>query len=301
MLTLCSIRSISRQCVHAKGFEKDISDVLRWLCDEDILSLGMWLWRCYTILQSMILGGLFKNVLVRNVLGLGALLLLHFLVDFVSMQSRDGYSKITPYIFVALMYGWIVFHNRVLFEKFFLHHRKPSYFAWTGLAMAVFSFNMYYIISTSFKIANPLPQIISFWIYTFAGLGVYVLWKTYVNQNPIVATQPGSQQKSPELQKTFAYIHNGQTHEMPVDSIYYLESLENYVRIFTSARKPIVIRMTLKEAEANLQCPPFLRISRSHIVNMNLVQRDGTDSIRIGNETIKIGKVYKKYVEAYWK
>lgn len=200
------------------------------------------------------------------------------------------------------MYGWIVFHNRVLFDTLFLRHRRAAYFAWMGLAMLVFSFNMYYIITTSFKVASALPQIISFWIYTFAGLGVYVLWKNYVNQNPPSEKLSENKQPIQELPKgsSFSYFQDGQSQELPLDSIYYLESLENYVRVIT-VRKPLVIRLTLKDAEANLPRPPFLRISRSHIVNMNLVQQSDNTSITIGTHTLKVGKVYKKYVEAYRK
>src|SRR5690242_14406111 len=129
------------------GIRKAPKKILVTLCaglvTKIFCHMGMLLRACSAILQYMRPGDVLKDVVVRNLLGLCALLVLHFLVDFISMQSREGSSKLIPYVFVATMYGWIVFHNRVLFDKLFLQRRRIAYFAWTGLAMLLFSLNMY--------------------------------------------------------------------------------------------------------------------------------------------------------------
>ncbi|WP_266365086.1 hypothetical protein [Tellurirhabdus rosea] len=68
--------------------------------------------------------GFFHHFVVRNLSGLLALLLVHYLADWYAIGSRPGLQKISPYFYLLLLYAWIVFHNRVLFERLFLRGRK---------------------------------------------------------------------------------------------------------------------------------------------------------------------------------
>ena len=243
----------------------------------------------------------FNHPVVRNLSGLLALVILHFIIDYPAMTTRSGISKFSPYIFLLMMYGWIVFHNRILFEKLFLKGKRIAYFGWAGLGMVLCSANMYYIITTSFDNRSPVPQIVSFWVYTVAGLGVYLTWRSLIQSNEMkvdahVTTMP---LETGEAQlTTFSYSGDGVNKEIPYSSIYYIESLENYVRIINAA-KLIVVRLTLKEVERQLPRPQFLRIGRSHIVNMHLVDMNNGDVVTIKGQELKVGKVFKKYVENY--
>ncbi len=70
----------------------------------------------------------------------------------------------------------------------------------------------------------------------------------------------------------FFFVKKGHGYvRLRVEDILYLEALENYVRIFT-AQGQFVVYSTLKELEARLSDPPFFRVHRSHIVNLDQVQ-----------------------------
>jgi hypothetical protein len=98
------------------------------------------------------------------------------------MQKRSDIDKVLPYFFLLLLYGWIVFHNLVLFDGYFLKSKKRQYLVWTSLAMFIFSINMYFIVRHTFDVENSLPYILNFWLYTFLGLGVYMTYR-YVSEN----------------------------------------------------------------------------------------------------------------------
>jgi DNA-binding LytR/AlgR family response regulator len=88
---------------------------------------------------------------------------------------------------------------------------------------------------------------------------------------------------------------DGEEKQIPLDQILYVESLENYVKVNT-AQKTHLVRLSMKEAEAKLP-KPFLRISRSHIVNTSRIEAVDQTNVKINGQFFKIGKVYKRYVE----
>lgn len=235
-------------------------------------------------------------IVIRNLVGFAALVAVHYVSDQYNLLHRSGFNKTSPYLFLLLLYGWIVFHNRVLFEKLFLKGRRTAYAGWTILAMSISSFNMYYILHYVFNVQNTLPQILSFWVYTITGLGIYVIFK-YLNA---IQEQPQQAATIPQTEAStlthFKFTADGIAHNIPIDKILYLESLENYLKVFTT-QKSYLVRLSLKEAEEKLSRSEFIRISRSHIVNLRHVTGNGRDSVRLKDQELKIGKVYKRYVE----
>jgi hypothetical protein len=95
-------------------------------------------------------GNVLGNAVVRNALGLLALLSVYYASDQYHLEQREGFNRLSPYLFLLLLYGWIVLHNRLLFERLYLHGRKKSYFAWLALALGLSSLNMHYILRTGF-------------------------------------------------------------------------------------------------------------------------------------------------------
>jgi LytTr DNA-binding domain len=236
-----------------------------------------------------------QHPVVRNILGLSALLLVYYIPDRFALQQREGFKQGAPYLLIIGLYAWIVFHNRYLFDRLYLTGRKRQYLIWTALFMIGGSINMYLVIVYGFGDYDTLPQILSFWIFTVTGLGIHVLYR-YRSRFAI-----GQDTFEPPPTVTnkvshFIFVLDGKEHQVPVEKIQYVESLENYVRLITTDRI-YLIRLSMKEAETKLPRPMFLRISRSHIINTNLVSSIQGDSIRINNQDLKIGKVYKRFVE----
>jgi hypothetical protein len=250
-------------------------------------------------------GNVLGNALVRNALGLLALLAVHYASDQYHLGGRRGFNQLSPYLFLLLLYGWIVLHNRVLFERLYLRGRKGAYFAWLALALGLASLNMHYILRTGFGVARTLPHVVSFWVYTVTGLGVYVMFRYLQTARrgpapaPPASAAPASPGPVPAREPAlFQFVTDGTPLAIPHDQVLYLESLENYVKVITGS-KTYLTRLTMKEAEARLPKPPFLRISRSHLVNTAHIRSTETDAVHVGGTSLRIGKVYKRYVEEW--
>lgn len=238
---------------------------------------------------------LLDHFVVRNLLGLLALLAVHYLTDLYAIGRRPGFSKLSPYLYLLLLYGWLVFHNRILFERLFLQGRRAVYFGWLLLLMALGSFNMNFILRTEFAIARSLPYLVNFWVYTVTGLGVYITYRylrmhqqTAVPPLPVTATIPAET-------GYFSCVVDGDRRDILYADIQYIESLENYLKIITKP-KTYITRLTLKEAEERLPKRLFVRISRSYIVNITHIDSKEPDAVWIAGKELRIGKVYKRYV-----
>lgn len=243
----------------------------------------------------MVISSFLNHIIVRNIIGLIALLTVHFIVDQQSFFQRIGVNQWMPYLFLVMLYGGMVLHHRILFDKFYLKRQKKTYWIWLLLALAVSSVNMHYILRKGFGVENTLPKLISFWVYVLTGLGVYVLFR-YVrldNQQPSAFIQIADPiAKSSE---SFTCIVDSETITISHASIIYMESMENYVKIYTPS-KVYVTRCTLKQAEERLPKPYFIRISRSHIIHRAYLKDYTPDNVKVGSESFSIGKVYKRHV-----
>jgi hypothetical protein len=233
-----------------------------------------------------------KSVVWRNVIGAAALLIAYYIPDRFTVHQRDGFAKFIPYLLLLVMYAWIVFHNRVLFENLYLKNKKRTYFLWTIGLMAFSSMNMHFVIVYGFDASETLSKILSFWVFTITGLGVYVIFKY---QDAILNRQKVVPPRTDDSIAFFNCTVDGVEAKIPFDDLFYIESLENYVKVFTKG-KTFIVRMSLKETEQRLP-KSFLRISRSHIVNTRFVETAEADAIRVKDQVFKIGKVYKRYVE----
>jgi hypothetical protein len=236
--------------------------------------------------------GLLKSVVWRNVLGAIALLIAYYVPDRISLDDRVGANKFLPYLFLLLMYGWVVFHNRILFEGLYLNNRTRTYFLRTLGGMVISSTIMHIVLVYRFNQSETLSKILTFWVFTITGLGIYVMFKflhLIQNKSKNPAVRPA------ETTEFFIFFAEGSEKQLLLSDILYLESLENYVKVFTK-QKSYIVRQSLKEAEQKLP-KYFLRISRSHIVNTRFIESAKAESLTINGALFKIGKVYKRYVE----
>jgi hypothetical protein len=238
-----------------------------------------------------------ENIVLRNMVGALILILVYFIPDRHEWSHRVGFAQFSPYLYLLGMYAWIVFHNRVLFEGLYLKNRKTAYFIWTLASMIANSISMHLILLYGFNHADTLSKILTFWVFTLTGLGVYIIFKyLHVIQGSHQLIQPKIITVDTAAPEDFKFMIDGREVTILFKNIFYIESLENYVRIITQ-QKPIVARLSMKEAETKLPKSLFLRVSRSHIINTNFVTSIENDAIKINDQTLKIGKVYKRYVE----
>ena len=81
---------------------------------------------------------------------------------------------------------------------------------------------------------------------------------------------------------------------MFLNDILYLESLKDYVRIYTEDRN-LITKSTISNY-IELLPDNFLRIHRSFIVNKSKISAYTTQDVEIGSKEIPIGVSYKKEV-----
>ena len=75
--------------------------------------------------------------------------------------------------------------------------------------------------------------------------------------------------------------------------IQYIESLDDYLKIFSQNQKTIVARMTMKMILDKLTSTNFVRVHRSYIVSVNHIDKVRNKLIYIGEKEIPVGMSYE--------
>lgn len=88
---------------------------------------------------------------------------------------------------------------------------------------------------------------------------------------------------------------DGEMRSVSLEKISYIQSLGNYVKIFTDDKNHL-IQVTTKELEELLP-KTFLRIHKSFIVNRSRISHVSDEEIQMGDTKLPIGKTFKKYVK----
>jgi DNA-binding LytR/AlgR family response regulator len=88
---------------------------------------------------------------------------------------------------------------------------------------------------------------------------------------------------------------DGEMQHIPLDTVAYIQSLGNYVKIYTD-RKNFMVQITTRELEDMLPKNAFLRIHKSFIVNRSRVNKVNDEDLVVGTTVLPIGKTFKKYV-----
>lgn len=76
------------------------------------------------------------------------------------------------------------------------------------------------------------------------------------------------------------------------EDIFHVEGLKDYVMLHTPGGR-IVTLQTMKSLEEKLPSSNFIRVHRSYIVNLNLIELLETNSVTVNKKKIPIGKNYK--------
>jgi len=82
-----------------------------------------------------------------------------------------------------------------------------------------------------------------------------------------------------------------------LDEILYIESLKEYVRIFTKA-KSILTKFQLGQIESLLARNNFIRVHRSFIVAKDKIDAFTASDLEINGKQIPVGRSYKELVQA---
>jgi DNA-binding LytR/AlgR family response regulator len=93
--------------------------------------------------------------------------------------------------------------------------------------------------------------------------------------------------------KDFVFVKDsGVLRKIPIDEIFYLEAMGDYVKVFT-AQKFHIVHATLKSIEEKLPSKKFMRVHRSYIVSINKIDYIEEGTINIKGVAIPVADAYR--------
>ncbi|MES2827482.1 MAG: LytTR family DNA-binding domain-containing protein [Bacteroidota bacterium] len=111
------------------------------------------------------------------------------------------------------------------------------------------------------------------------------------------STQPtGSKMIQMEDAKPYVYVKvEHQLVKVDIESIRYIESLKDYVKIYMKqSDKPLLTLTSLKKLQEKLPGNLFLRLHRSFIVSTSAITSATKTSVQIGETTIPVSEQFKE-------
>ena len=111
------------------------------------------------------------------------------------------------------------------------------------------------------------------------------------------------QQLSPEIKSyeanpdAFVYLRADRImHKIFVNEILYIESWKDYVRLYFTSGKYLLIKQPISAIENLLSQHDFLRVHRSYIISTSKVSGYSGMTVKLGNAEVPIGRLYKQSV-----
>ncbi|MFT3980420.1 MAG: response regulator [Ferruginibacter sp.] len=81
-----------------------------------------------------------------------------------------------------------------------------------------------------------------------------------------------------------------------IDEIVYMESCKDYVKVFLSNGKNLLVKQSISAMENLFSDHKFLRVHRSYIISMDNVSAFNALSVQLGSIQVPIGRLYKQVV-----
>jgi DNA-binding LytR/AlgR family response regulator len=81
-----------------------------------------------------------------------------------------------------------------------------------------------------------------------------------------------------------------------LNEILYIESWKDYVKLFLSNGKTLLVKQSISSMETLLSDHKFLRVHRSYMVSLNKISGYNGISVQLESTDIPIGRLYKQMV-----
>lgn len=92
----------------------------------------------------------------------------------------------------------------------------------------------------------------------------------------------------------------GQMHSIKICDIAFIKGMGEYVQIKVAGRtKPLTTLQSLKYFESKLPASLFMRIHKSYLVNLSMIQNADTREVRVLGQAIPVGDKYRKALKSY--
>ena len=86
------------------------------------------------------------------------------------------------------------------------------------------------------------------------------------------------------------------TQKVFINEIVYIESWKDYIKLFFSNGKNLLVKQSISAMENLLSEHKFLRVHRSYMVSVNKVSGYSGLSVQVQSTVIPIGRLYKQAV-----
>ena len=97
-----------------------------------------------------------------------------------------------------------------------------------------------------------------------------------------------------QARSSFITVHiNRQSHRVTLDEIRYIESLKDYIKIYTETGT-LVVRETIGGFAKRLNQNEFLRIHRSYIISLQKVKAFDAAQVELPGKTLPLGPHYQR-------
>ena len=222
--------------------------------------------------------------------------------------SADG-DYLMSFYFVAMLapvaVGTSYFFNDYL-APCFLFQKKIFRFILYSIYMLVVSLYLEMIILTlafiylanyQYKNMNPVTSnvfVLALTLYCIVFLYGFILLarRSFINQKIIRAFEADKAKQ----QENFLMVRvDRKMAKLVQNNIEYLESMGDYVKITTSAPKPLITKEKISKLKERLPAS-FLRIHRSYIVNSDKIQSCNAEQLQVKDVYLPISRTYKKSV-----
>ena len=131
-------------------------------------------------------------------------------------------------------------------------------------------------------LVKPIP----FYRFLKSATRAYDLFKIKEEKNNAIKT---------EQEPQFIFVKSEYENlKINLDEIKYIESLKDYIKIYTDREKAILTLSSLKSFEQKLGASKFIRVHKSYIVSLKHIYSVQRNRIVIGEKWIPIGLNYKE-------
>ena len=97
------------------------------------------------------------------------------------------------------------------------------------------------------------------------------------------------------VEEEFIYIKSERKYiRLFFNDIKYIKGLKDYVMIYSKKEK-MMTAMNIKTINSHLPAHTFVRVSKSHIININFINAVELDFIHLDGEEIPLGRTYKEH------
>lgn len=95
---------------------------------------------------------------------------------------------------------------------------------------------------------------------------------------------------------TFFCINEGKKiHKIAFEAMLYIQSYGNYIKLYLTNDKMIMIRTTISKMDKELSDFEFCRIHKSYLVNLKYINKIEANKIQINDIILPIGSSYSQY------